>query len=88
MPESQNSLISLKEMEPHQLEDRIIKAYPDAQMAVIDTTGQGNHFEIRVSSSTLNQMNRIQRHQTLLQLFEKEFKSGALHALNIKPIKL
>ena len=75
-------------MDIPQLEDRIIKVYPDAQLAIIDATGQGSHFEIRVSSKTLNQMSRIQKHQTLLQLFEEEFKSGALHALSIKPIEL
>lgn len=75
-------------MKAQDLEDRIRKAYPDAQVAVFDSRGSGDYFEIRISSAEINKLSRVQRHQTILKLFDQEFKSGELHALSVKPIEL
>lgn len=75
-------------MKAEDLENRLLKAYPDAQIAVLDSNGQGDHFEIRISSESVNKLTRIQRHQAILKLFDNEFKSGELHALSVKPIIL
>ncbi len=75
-------------MKATDLETRILKAYPDAQLAIFDSNGRGDHFEIRISSEAINQLPRIQRHQNILKLFDVEFKSGELHALSVKPFEL
>ncbi len=74
-------------MKTEELESRILKAFPDAQVAIFDSNGRGDHFEIRISSDQINIMPRIQRHQTILKLFDDEFKSGELHALSVKPFE-
>lgn len=75
-------------MKPQDLETRILQAYPDAQLAIFDSNGRGDHFEIRISSETINKLSRIQRHQSILKLFDEEFKTGELHALSVKPFEL
>ncbi len=75
-------------MKTEDLEQRLLKAYPDAQIAVLDSNGNGDHFEIRISSEAINRLSRIKRHQAILSLFDSEFKSGELHALTVKPICL
>lgn len=73
-------------MQTKDLEGRLLKAYPDAQVLVLDSNGRGDHFEIRISSDEINKLSRIQRHQAILKLFDSEFKTGELHALSVKPI--
>lgn len=73
-------------MEVKDLEARILKAYPDAQLVIYDSNGRGDHFEVRIASDEINKLSRLQRHQAVLKLFDVEFKTGELHALSVKPI--
>lgn len=75
-------------MTPEQIEQRILETYKDAQVLVMDQTGMGNNFEVRIASAEINQLPRIQRHQKILQLFNPEFQSGEIHAMSIKPVNL
>lgn len=75
-------------MTPEQIEARILEVYADAQLFVIDQTGSGSNFEVRIASDTVNQLPRLQRHQKILQLFAPEFATGEIHAMSIKPINL
>jgi stress-induced morphogen len=72
-------------MTPEQIEARLKAAYPDATVAVIDSNGQQDHYDIRISTPHLTGT-RIQKHQAILQLFAPEFQTGELHALEIKII--
>lgn len=75
-------------MTPEEIEARILDTYSDAQLFVIDQTGMGNNFEVRIACDAINALPRLQRHQKILQLFNPEFQSGKLHALSVKPIQL
>lgn len=75
-------------METKDLENKILAVYPDADLLVLDSNGRGDHFEIRISSESLNKLSRIARHQSILKIFDNEFKSGELHALSVKPLSL
>lgn len=75
-------------MTPEQIEARILEIYTDAQILVIDQTGMGNNFEVRIASDAINALPRLQRHQKILQLFAPEFQSGEIHAMSVKPIQL
>ncbi len=70
-------------MTPEQIETRLKSAYPDCSVAVIDTNGQQDHYDIRISTALLVG-SRIQKHQAILKLFDPEFKTGELHALQIQ----
>lgn len=75
-------------MTPEQIEARILQTFTDAQVFVIDNTGGGNHFEVRISSKIINELPRVERHQKVLKLFDSEFASGEIHAMSIKPLNL
>ena len=74
-------------MTPIEIEERLRQAYPQAVVAAIDLTGQNNHYEIRISTNLLNGLSRIEQHQAIMSLLEKELKSGEIHALSIKVLK-
>lgn len=73
-------------MTPEQMEARIKNAYPDCDVAVIDTTGTKDHFDIRVAAREFSGLSRIRQHQAIMGLFQAELKSGEVHALEIKTI--
>jgi len=66
------------------MKERILKAYPDAQVAVNDLTGTQDHWEVYVESGAFNGMSRIQQHQAVMSVFGPELKTGEVHALSIK----
>jgi len=72
-------------MTPEQIESRLKTAYPGCDLVVIDTNGQQDHYDVRISS-TLLVGSRIQKHQAIMKLFAAEFKSGELHAMQIQII--
>ncbi len=68
------------------LEQRVLKTFSDCEVAAIDMTGGGNHFELRLSTPDLKPLSRVERHQKVMAVFSDELKSGELHALSIKYI--
>lgn len=67
-----------------QLENRIKSAYPGCEVRVVDTTGTLDHFHIDIAATQFVGVSRIRQHQAILDLFREEFKTGEVHALEIK----
>lgn len=75
-------------MDSLKLEKRLLDAFSDCQAAVIDRTGSGSNFELRLSTPDLMELSRVKCHQTIMELFKEELSSGEIHALTIKYIKI
>ncbi len=75
-------------MDSNVIEKRVLEAFSDCQAAVIDMTGSGSNFEIRLSTPDLLEMTRVERHQAVMGLFKEELNSGVVHALTIKYLKV
>ena len=75
-------------MDANVLEKRVLEAFSGCQAAVIDMTGTGSNFEIRLSTPDLLEMSRVERHQAVMGLFKEELNSGEVHALTIKYLKV
>lgn len=73
-------------VDPVMMEERLIKAFTACETAVIDMTGGGSNFEVRISSPDLKDLSRVERHQKIMGVFADELKSGEIHALTIKYI--
>ena len=73
-------------MTEEQMHDRIAKAYPNAELAVIDLTGTQDHWEVRIADQSLNELPRIKRHKAIMGLFSEELASGEVHALSIRTL--
>jgi len=69
------------------MEKRITEAFSNCETAVVDMTGMGSNFEIRLSTPDLADLSRVERHQKVMGLFTSELDSGDIHALTIKYLK-
>lgn len=74
-------------MTTENMEKRITEAFSNCETAVIDMTGVGSNFEIRLSTPDLLDLSRVERHQKIMGLFTTELDSGEIHALTIKYVK-
>jgi stress-induced morphogen len=65
------------------LEARLRAAFPDAQIAIDDLAGDGDHYKARIVSSAFNGMSRIRQHQ-LVYAALGGIVGGELHALALE----
>lgn len=68
-------------MESAEIKQRILAAYPDAQ---IETDGADCNFNVTIVSKAFAGQSPIQRQRPILALFKEDIASGALHALSVK----
>lgn len=66
------------------MKERLLKAYPDANVEVFDLTGTQDHWEVSVESGNFAGLTRIQQHQAVMAVFGPELQTGEVHALSIK----
>ena len=76
-------LITLS-MTPNEIQKRLEEAYPSAKINVVDLTGTADHYYVEIESSAFKGLSRIQTHQHVMGVFDKELKTGEVHALTIK----
>jgi stress-induced morphogen len=72
-------------MQGSTIEQLIRRAFPDAQIEVIDTVGDGNHWSARVVSSAFRGKSRIQQHQMVYGAIGSQM-GGELHALALQTL--
>lgn len=66
------------------MQDRLKSRFPDAEIEVNDLTGGQDHWEVLVVSPVFAGLTRIKQHQTVMNAFEVELKTGEVHALSIR----
>ena len=71
-------------MTPEQIQKRLEEAYPQGKVDVTDLTGTADHCSVYVKSEKFIGMSRIQRHKSVMNVFDQELKTGEVHALTIK----
>jgi stress-induced morphogen len=62
------------------LESQLRKAFPDAEIAIEDLAGDGDHYRARITSRAFVGLGRVKQHQ-LVYAALKGVVGGALHAL-------
>lgn len=72
-------------MTSHDIQSLIEKNIPDALVKIIDLAGDGEHYEIQVSSALFAGKSRVQQHQLVYQALEGRM-GNELHALAVKTI--
>jgi stress-induced morphogen len=65
------------------LESHLRQAFPDAEIAIEDLAGDGDHYRARISSRTFAGLTRVKQHQ-LVYAALKGVVGGALHALALE----
>ena len=67
-------------MESTEIEQMIKEALPDAEIAIEDLRGDGDHYAARIISSAFKGKSRIQQHQIVYAALKGKM-GGQLHAL-------
>lgn len=69
-------------MPSSEIETLVKTALPDAEITLIDTAGDSDHYSITVSSKLFSGKSRVQQHKMVMDALGKNM-GGRLHALSI-----
>jgi stress-induced morphogen len=72
-------------MTPAALKERLVAAFPDAEVEIVDLTGTLDHYEVRIASSAFAGKSRIAQHKLVYEALG-ESVGGAIHALALKTV--
>ena len=70
-------------MDASEIERMIKEALPDAQIAIRDLAGDGDHYSAEVVSESFRGKTRVQQHQMIYQALQGNM-GGQLHALALQ----
>ena len=70
-------------MEAVEIERLIKEAMPDAEVAIQDLAGDGDHYSARIVSSAFKGKTRVQQHQLVYAALQGRM-GGELHALALQ----
>lgn len=65
------------------LEDSLRAAFPDAEIAIEDLAGDGDHYKAKIVSPKFKGLNRVRQHQLVYSALEGRV-GGELHALALE----
>jgi stress-induced morphogen len=66
------------------LEQLLRLAFPDAhEVAVVDRTGGGDHFQVTVVSPSFNGLSLVDQHRLVYAALEQPLGDGSIHELRI-----
>jgi len=66
------------------MKKEILSVVPDATVEVTDLHGSGDHFHVRVISSSYEGLRPLQRQRPILKHFKGHIESNTVHALDLK----
>jgi stress-induced morphogen len=70
-------------IEPSVLEERLLAAFPDAEVEIEDLTGTKDHYRAQIRSQAFSGKTLIEQHQLVYRALAEEMK-GPIHALTLK----
>ncbi len=65
------------------LHQHLIEAFPDAEIAIEDLAGDGDHYRARIVSSAFKGVSRVRQHQMVYAALKGQM-GGELHALALE----
>ncbi|HVN59718.1 MAG TPA: BolA/IbaG family iron-sulfur metabolism protein [Gaiellaceae bacterium] len=67
------------------LETLLRRAFPDAtELAVIDRTGGGDHFQVVVADARFDGLSLVDQHRLVYDALDGPLRDGTIHELRIK----
>ncbi|MDQ3823701.1 MAG: BolA family transcriptional regulator [Actinomycetota bacterium] len=61
------------------------RAFPDAsELAVVDRTGGGDHFQVTVASPRFDGLSLVEQHRLVYAALAEPLADGTIHELRIK----
>ncbi len=77
-------MLNPRAMTSEEIKSRLLKTYTDAEVEVTDLTGTHDHYQVAIRTNALNSLTRINQHKAVMLVFDKELKSGEIHAFTLK----
>jgi stress-induced morphogen len=72
-------------MSVERLETLLRQAFPDAgELAVLDRTGGGDHFQVVVSSARFEGLPLVEQHRLVYAALDEPMRDGTIHELRIR----
>ena len=65
------------------LEAHLRAAFPDAEIAIEDLAGDGDHYRAKIATAKFKGLNRVKQHQLVYAALEGRM-GGELHALALE----
>ena len=65
------------------IRERVLAAFPDAEVTLQDLAGDGDHYALRVVSQSFQDKTRVEQHRMVNDALKQEL-GEALHALAIQ----
>ena len=72
-------------MTAEDIEQYLKDAFPDAELDLKDTAGDGDHYQLVITSAAFKGKSRVQQHQMVFDSL-KGHMGGTLHALAVKTV--
>lgn len=69
---------------PDRVEAMIKSGLPDAEVAVQDLTGGGDHYQVAIVSTAFEGLSLVKRHQLVYKAVDSAMSSEAIHALSLE----
>ncbi len=67
------------------LEAALRRSFPDAtELAVIDRTGGGDHFQVVVADARFDGLSLVDQHRLVYDALDGPLRDGTIHELRIK----
>lgn len=70
-------------MTPKEVERLLTRAFPDAEIELVDLTGTQDHYQARIVSSVFSGRSLIEQHQLVYRALG-DAMNGPIHALALK----
>ncbi|WEK38502.1 MAG: BolA family transcriptional regulator [Candidatus Brevundimonas colombiensis] len=65
------------------LRQHLVQAFPDAEIAIEDLAGDGDHYRARIVSDAFSGLSRVRQHQMVYAALKGQM-GGELHALALE----
>ena len=67
------------------LRELLERAFPEAtELAVVDRTGAGDHFQVTVASRRFDGLSLVDQHRLVYAALDRPLADGVIHELRIK----
>ena len=73
-------------MQPEEVRQLVVRAFPDGEITVEDMTGTMDHFQITVLSPRFQGLIKIDQHRLVQAPLQGALDDGRIHAIKIKTI--
>ena len=70
-------------MPVEELRGHLVEAFPDAEIAIDDLAGDGDHYRARIVSTAFSGLTRVHQHQLVYAALKGKM-GGELHALALE----